>query len=238
MTPRLTLENVTAGYGRVEVLHDLTFAVPAGSVVALLGPNGAGKTTTLGVISGTVGTRGGRVLHDGRDVSRLSPYRRARRGITLVPEGRGVFPGLSVADNLDVAAHAPKEANDADRQASLDRVTAMFPRLKERLNQRAGTLSGGEQQMLAVSRALLAQPSILLLDEISMGLAPQVVSLLFDAVEQLRAEGQTIVLVEQYLTYALKLADICYVMAKGRIVFVGEPNELRGSASLAGYAAG
>jgi len=238
MTPRLALENVTAGYGRVEVLHDLTFAVPAGSVVALLGPNGAGKTTTLSVISGTVDTRRGRMLHNGRDVTRLSPYRRARRGITLVPEGRGVFPGLTVADNLDIAVHAQKSLTDAERSESMGRVTSLFPRLAERLEQRAGTLSGGEQQMLAVSRALLARPSVLLLDEISMGLAPQIVGLLFDAVEQLRSDGHTIVLVEQYLTYALKLADICYVMSKGRIVFTGEPAELRGSATLTGYAAG
>jgi branched-chain amino acid transport system ATP-binding protein len=236
MTDVLSLENVTAGYGRVEVLHDLSMRVPAGTVVALLGPNGAGKTTTLNVISGTVETRRGRVLLDGREVRRLSAYQRARRGITIVPEGRGIFPGLSVEDNLDVAAHTATNVDEAWRRSHLDHVLELFPRLQERASQRAGTLSGGEQQMLAMSRALLARPKVLLLDEISMGLAPQVVQQLFGAVAQLKEEGMTIVLVEQYLTYALRLADICYVMAKGRIVFLGEPAELRGAQSLTAYA--
>src|SRR4051794_28757697 len=235
MPQRLALDGVTAGYGRIEVLHDLTFSVPQGSVCALLGPNGAGKTTTLSAIAGTIETKGGHVLLDGRSINRLSAYDRAIRGVTLIPEGRGVFPGLSVHDNLDVAAHASPSADDAWRSEQLDRVLEMFPRLLERREQRAGTLSGGEQQMLALARAFLAKPSVLLLDEISMGLAPQIVAQLFDGVRQLRAEGITILLVEQYLTYALELADICYVMGKGRIVFMGEPAELRGAQSLAGY---
>jgi branched-chain amino acid transport system ATP-binding protein len=236
MPQRLTVETVTAGYGRIEVLRDLSFSVPEGTVCALLGPNGAGKTTTLGAISGLIETRGGRVLLDGRSINRLSAYERATRGITLIPEGRGVFPGLSVHDNLDVAAHASPGVDDKWRSEQLERVLAMFPRLHERREQRAGTLSGGEQQMLALSRAFLAQPTVLLLDEISMGLAPQVVAQLFDGVRQLRDQGVTILLVEQYLTYALDLADVCYVMAKGHVVFAGEPDELRGASSLAGYA--
>ena len=236
MSDLLALEHVTAGYGRVQVLHDLSLRVPAGSVVALLGPNGAGKTTTLNVISGTVEARRGRVLLDGRNIRRLSAYQRARRGVTIVPEGRGIFPGLSVHDNLDIAVHAPKNADESWRREQLERVLGLFPRLRERANQRAGTLSGGEQQMLAMSRALLARPKILLLDEISMGLAPQVVQQLFQTVAQLKEDGLTIVLVEQYLTYALRLADICYVMAKGRIAFLGEPAELRGTQSLSAYA--
>jgi branched-chain amino acid transport system ATP-binding protein len=236
MTDVLTLDNVTAGYGRVEVLHNLSMRVPQGAVVALLGPNGAGKTTTLNVISGTVETRRGRVLLSGRSVHRLSAYHRARRGITIVPEGRGVFPGLSVNENLDIAVHAPTNVDEKWRREQLNHVHELFPRLRERANQRAGTLSGGEQQMLAMSRALLARPKVLLLDEISMGLAPQVVQQLFGAVAQLKEQGMTIVLVEQYLTYALQLADICYVMAKGRIAFLGEPAELRGAQSLSSYA--
>ncbi|MFL6239719.1 MAG: ABC transporter ATP-binding protein [Actinomycetes bacterium] len=235
MPQRLVVENVRAGYGRVEVLHELTFSVPEGSVVALLGPNGAGKTTTLGAIAGTVDVNDGAIKLDGRRIDRLSPFRRARRGITLIPEGRGVFPGLPVSDNLDIAAHANHDVNDEWREARLARVLDAFPRLKERSAQRAGTLSGGEQQMLALSRAFLAAPKLLLLDEISMGLAPQIVSQLFDAVAEMRDEGTTIILVEQYLTYALRLADVCYVMGKGRIAFCGEPSELRGAASLAGY---
>jgi len=235
MVQRLVLDEVTAGYGRIEVLRDLSFSVPQGSVCALLGPNGAGKTTTLGVIAGIVETKAGRVILDGRSVNRLSAYDRAIRGITLIPEGRGVFPGLSVHDNLDVAAHAAPGVEDAWRSQQLERVITMFPRLHERREQRAGTLSGGEQQMLALARAFLAKPSVLLLDEISMGLAPQIVAQLFDAVRQLRDEGTTILMVEQYLTYALDLADVCYIMGKGSIVFAGEPAELRGAQSLAGY---
>ena len=236
MAQRLKLENVTAGYGRIEVLRELTFSIPEGSVCALLGPNGAGKTTTLSTISGTLETRRGHIHMDGRSINRLSAYERAKRGITLIPEGRGVFPGMSVRDNLDIAAHASRHVDDEWRRDRLSNVHEMFPRLHEREEQRAGTLSGGEQQMLALSRAFLAKPKVLLLDEISMGLAPQVVALLFDGVRRLRDEGVTILLVEQYLTYALELADICYVMAKGRIVFTGEPAELRGSSTLAGYA--
>jgi branched-chain amino acid transport system ATP-binding protein len=235
MAQRLALEEVCAGYGRIEVLRDLTFSVPEGTVCALLGPNGAGKTTTLGAISGLVETRRGSIRLDSRRINRLSAYERAVRGITLIPEGRGVFPGLTVADNLDVAAHASPDADDRWRSEQLSRVLDMFPRLRERSEQRAGTLSGGEQQMLALSRAFLAKPNLLLLDEISMGLAPQIVAHLFDGVRQLRDDGTTILLVEQYLTYALDLADVCYVMGKGQIVFAGEPAELRGASSLAGY---
>jgi branched-chain amino acid transport system ATP-binding protein len=235
MPQRLVLDGVTAGYGRIEVLRDLSFSVPEAKVCALLGPNGAGKTTTLGAISGLVETRRGHVRLDGRRINRLSAYERSIRGITLIPEGRGVFPGLSVADNLDIAAHAAPGVTAHWRADQLNLVLEMFPRLRERSEQRAGTLSGGEQQMLALSRAFLAQPKVLLLDEISMGLAPQVVAHLFDGVRRLREEGTTILLVEQYLTYALDLADVCYVMGKGRIVFTGEPSELRGDASLAGY---
>ena len=236
MAQRLRLDSVCAGYGRIEVLRDLTFSVPEGSVCALLGPNGAGKTTTLSTISGLLEVRRGRILLDERSINRLSPYERSSRGITLIPEGRGVFPGLSVHDNLDIAAHSSRGVDDQWRSEQMAAVLEMFPRLREREDQRAGTLSGGEQQMLALSRAFLAKPKVLLLDEISMGLAPQVVALLFDGVRRLRDEGVTILLVEQYLTYALDLADICYVMAKGRIVFAGEPEELRGSSTLAGYA--
>jgi branched-chain amino acid transport system ATP-binding protein len=236
MPQRLTLDNVTAGYGRIEILHGLSFSVPEGSVCALLGPNGAGKTTTLGAISGLVPVDSGGILLDGRNLARLSAYERAVLGVTLIPEGRGVFPGLSVADNLDIAAHAASGVDEAWRRSRMDRVVEMFPRLEERHTQRAGTLSGGEQQMLALARAFLARPSVLLLDEISMGLAPQIVAQLFSAVRELREEGVTILLVEQYLTYALDLADVCYIMGKGRIVFAGEPNELRGDSNLASYA--
>jgi branched-chain amino acid transport system ATP-binding protein len=232
MAALLEVDRLTTGYGKVEVIHDLSFSVPAGSVVALLGPNGAGKTTTLRALSGTLPVRKGSIRLDGRPLNGLSAYQIASRGVTLIPEGRGVFPGLSVRDNLAISARACTESTPSLRTARIERVVETFPRLGERMSQRAGTLSGGEQQMLALSRALLADPKVLLLDEISMGLAPMIVEELFDNVAQLRAEGLTIVLVEQYLTYALRLADVCYLLAKGRVAFVGEPEELSQSGAL------
>ena len=233
MPPLLEVDNVTSGYGKVEVLHDLCIAVPEGTVVALLGPNGAGKTTTLRAISGTLPVWRGQIQFDGRRLDGHSAYEIARSGVTLVPEGRGIFPGLNVRENLEIGARASGEPRpDANRKQRIEAVLDTFPRLRERLSQRAGTLSGGEQQMLALSRAFLCQPRLLLMDEISMGLA-RIVEQLFESVAELRAQGMTIVLVEQYLTYALRLADICYVLAKGRIEFVGEPSELRDSEALA-----
>ncbi|HWB67521.1 MAG TPA: ABC transporter ATP-binding protein [Mycobacteriales bacterium] len=231
MPTLLECDEVYAGYGRVEVLHGLSLVVPAGSVVAILGPNGVGKTTTMNVISGAIPISRGRVLFDGVRLNNVPADERARRGVTLIPEGRGVFPGLSVIDNLLLAGTAA--GRGSDREAALERVFTLFPRLAERRQQRAGTLSGGEQQMLALSRALLASPRVLLMDEISMGLAPAVVARLFEVIADLRAEGLTIVLVEQYLTYALDLADICYVLRRGAVDFVGEPEELRHSPALA-----
>jgi branched-chain amino acid transport system ATP-binding protein len=234
MAPLLEVDCVTSGYGKVEVLHDLSIAVPEGTVVALLGPNGAGKTTSLRVISGTLPAWRGQVRYDGGRLDGRSAYEIARRGITLVPEGRGIFPGLEVRENLEIGVRAGDHNGSGEsRKARLEQVLDTFPRLRERLSQRAGTLSGGEQQMLALSRAFLGQPRVLLMDEISMGLAPRIVEQLFESVGELRARGLTIVLVEQYLTYALRLADICYVLAKGRVEFVGEPCELRDSEALA-----
>jgi branched-chain amino acid transport system ATP-binding protein len=224
--PALELRGVSAGYGRIEVVHDIDIVVPAGSVVALLGPNGAGKTTTLSAIAGTIPLMGGELLLDGQSINGLSTYERTRRGVVLVPEGRSVFPSLSVEDNLELVARAA--TSDAPtRTERLAEVWEIFPRLAERRDQRAGTLSGGEQQMLAMSRAFLSSARVLLLDEISMGLAPVLVESLFDAVQQLRDRGKTIVLVEQFLTYALRLADLCYVLGRGRITFVGDAGEMR-----------
>jgi branched-chain amino acid transport system ATP-binding protein len=228
----LELDGVTAGYGKVEILHDLSISVPQGSVVALLGANGAGKTTTMRVISGTLPVRGGRVRLDGRRLNGRSPFEIARAGVVLVPEGRGIFPGLTVRENLGVASRAARHLGRDDRQERLDAVLQIFPPLERRLSQRAVSMSGGEQQMLSLSRALLADPKLLLMDEISMGLAPMIVDQLFDTVAELKAQGLTIVLVEQYLTHALRLADICYVLAKGHVAFVGEPSELAGSTTL------
>jgi branched-chain amino acid transport system ATP-binding protein len=209
----LELDRVTAGYGKVEVLRDLSISVPPGSVVALLGANGAGKTTTMRVISGTLPVRRGRVMLDGRHLGGRSTYEIARSGVVLIPEGRGIFPALTVRENLGVASRAARGLSREDRQQRLDDVLEAFPPLQRRLTQRAVSMSGGEQQMLALSRALLADPKLLLMDEISMGLAPMIVDQLFDKVAELKSQGLTIVLVEQYLTHALRLADICYVLA-------------------------
>ena len=223
----LQLDGVVAGYGKVQVLHGVSLSVPEGSVVALLGPNGAGKTTTLRVISGTIPTTSGVVRLDGKRINGASVSSIARRGVCLIPEGRGIFPSLSVRDNIEICVRCAPSASDTERRSAFDRIVGTFPRLGERLDQAAGTLSGGEQQMLALSRALVAQPRVLMMDEISMGLAPIVVDQLYDAVAALRTAGTTILLVEQYLTHALKLADICYVLSKGEVEFVGEPRELQ-----------
>jgi branched-chain amino acid transport system ATP-binding protein len=225
----LELVGVRAGYGRIEVLHGLDLAVPEGCVAALLGPNGAGKTTTLRAISGTLPVTGGAIRLDGRRIDRLRTPTIARRGVTLIPEGRGIFPGLTVAENLRITHRSGGAGGGGDAEpwpVWLERVTATFPILGTRLGQVAGSLSGGEQQMLALSRALVGRPRVVLVDELSMGLAPLVVEQLFEQIAALRDAGQTVLLVEQYLGHALRHADLCYVLAKGRVAFVGEPGEL------------
>ena len=213
------LESVTAGYGESVVLRNVSLSVPESSVVALLGPNGAGKTTVMRVASGTLRQQQGRVLIDGGDVSGEDPYRRAARGVCHVPEGRAVFPGLSVRENLLLFT-------TRDHDAALDRAVEAFPVLGRRLSQRAGTLSGGEQQMLALSRAYMAKPRIILLDEVSMGLAPKVVEEIFAAIAQLAASGTSLLLVEQYVTKALDLADTVYVLNKGTVVHASRTAEV------------
>jgi branched-chain amino acid transport system ATP-binding protein len=233
VTAALELRDVDAGYGRIQILNGVSLQVPAGSVVALLGPNGVGKTTTLRAISGTLPVTAGSIRLDGRRIDNRRPSAIAARGLVLVPEGRGVFPALSVRDNLRVAHHSAPAAMAGPFDRWLDEITGTFPRLGERLEQAAGSLSGGEQQMLALCRALVGDPRVVLFDELSMGLAPLVVAELFERVAALRDAGRTIVLVEQHLTYALELADLCYVLAKGRVVWAGEPAELRHSPAAA-----
>ena len=230
MAPLLELDGVVAGYGKVEVLHGVDLVVPAGTIVALLGPNGVGKTTTLRTISGSIECREGAIRFDGRGIANRPAHEISSHGLVLIPEGRGIFPNLDVRDNLQVNANSGPDRSQ--RATRLEWVLQHFPRLAERLDQRAGTLSGGEQQMLALSRAFLAEPRLLMVDEISMGLAPLIVERLFDDIALLKTQGTSILLVEQYLTFALRLADICCVMAHGRIEFVGEPEELRRSSVL------
>lgn len=234
MSHALELRNVRAGYGRIEVLHGVTIDVPQGAVVALLGRNGMGKTTTLRAISGTIPVTSGSIHLDGRRIDNRRANTIASRGLVLVPEGRGVFPGLNVRDNLAIAHRSGGRAAGT-WDDYLAEVTNAFPILGQRLDQTAGLLSGGEQQMLAVSRALAGDPKVLMFDELSMGLAPIIVEQLMDRVGALRDEGRTIVLVEQYLTHAMKLADLCYVLAKGQVTWVGEPGELKYMPAAAGY---
>lgn len=217
MSVQIEVRDVRAGYGTLEVLHGVSAWLPAGAVVALLGPNGAGKTTLLRVLAGALPVTAGEVRWNGAPINGLSTYQRARRGLLLVPEGRGVFPGLSVRENLAVFAAA-----GADLSPALE----AFPVLGSRLDQRAGSLSGGEQQMLALSRALVRDPRVLLLDEISLGLAPRVTAELFEAIAALRTPERTIVVVEQYVRAALALADLAYVLNRGSVVFAGDPEEV------------
>ncbi len=225
----LEVQGLHAGYGLVEVLHGLSFQVPKGQVVTLIGSNGAGKTTTMRALSGMIRPRSGTIRLNGKDIAGLESHDVAREGLAHSPEGRRVFPTLSVEDNLTLGAFPrltgsrPKGDIAADR----DRAFALFPRLKERRNQLAGTLSGGEQQMLAMGRALMLRPEILLLDEPSMGLAPKLVEEVFRIIRQLKEEKVTMLLVEQFAMAALGVADHAYVLENGRIRFQGPAAQLK-----------
>ena len=218
----IELKDVKAGYGRIEVLHGVSFGVPAGSVYALLGPNGGGKSTTLQIVSGRLKPTSGCVHVMGNHVNGVAPEKLARAGICRIPEGRGIFPNLTVAENLRIWTYS----GGLSASAVEERAFARFPRLGERRKQMAGTLSGGEQQMLAMSRALVADAGILLLDEISMGLAPLVVAELYEFVAQIAQEGITILLVEQFARTALAVADYAAVMTQGTIAMVGQPADV------------
>jgi branched-chain amino acid transport system ATP-binding protein len=223
------LRGIHAGYGGAKVLRGVDLVVPKSSVVALLGPNGAGKTTLLRVASGLLRPTAGEVLLDGKDVTGQSPHALCAKGVCHVPEGRGVFPSLSVRDNLLLQSFAGTE------KESLDRAVSAFPRLGERLEQLAGTMSGGEQQMLALARTYVQSPQIVLLDEVSMGLAPNIVDEIFEFLAVLAREGASLLLVEQYVTRALAVADYAYLLNRGSLVFSGEPSELDADAIAAEY---
>ncbi|HET9532260.1 MAG TPA: ABC transporter ATP-binding protein [Blastocatellia bacterium] len=215
----LELKDVTARYGDVQVLWGVTLAVREGEIATLVGANGAGKTTTLKAISGVVGAAGGQIHFDGEDITRLEPHEIASRRIAHVPEGRRLFPLMSVQENLVLGAVSRESRRSRDQ--SLDMVFELFPRLKERQHQMAGTLSGGEQQMVAIGRGLMALPRLLMLDEPSLGLAPIVVKEMFETIRRINAEGITIMLVEQNVQQSLKLADRAYVLENGRVVLEG-----------------
>ena len=220
----LELRNVTAGYGHFTALWDVTLRVDSGEAVAVVGPNGSGKTTLLRVISGLIAPRAGQLVFDGAALAGRPAYEIVAHGIAHVPEGRRIFPALTVADNLKMGAFLP----GARRRfaESLERVFALFPVLAERQKQRAGSLSGGEQQMLAIGRALMSRPKLILLDEPSMGLAPVLVLRLFDLIRRVREEGYTILVVEQNVRQVLKLVDRAYLLEVGRIKMEGRAAEL------------
>jgi branched-chain amino acid transport system ATP-binding protein len=225
----LELRAVDAGYGATTVIHDVSIEVPRSSVVALLGPNGVGKTTTLRVAAGMLRPAGGAVMIGGTEVNRTSPFQRARLGVCLIPEGRGIFRSLTVRENLELQVPPWRRGGTID--AALD----AFPVLGQRLGQVATSLSGGQQQMLALSRAYLSAPKVVLLDEVSMGLAPVVVEAIFASLRALASTGVSLVLVEQYVNRALEMADVAYLMAGGAIVWKGPAPDLDTDALVNAY---
>jgi len=230
-THLLELKNVNAGYGAFRVLHDINLYVDKGEIVALVGPNGAGKTTTLKTILGLTKLFSGKIFFESKDITKLPTHKRVALGISMVPEGRRVFPSLTVYENLLMGAYLVK--NPKDIEDALELVYSLFPILKERRYQKAGTLSGGESQMLAIARALMSKPKILLTDEMSLGLAPKIVVQLFDLVKRLRDEyGITILLVEQHVKQSLEIADRGYVIELGRIILEGAAKELLANEDL------
>ena len=220
----LEIQNLSSGYGEVQILWDVSLELEAGKLTALVGSNGVGKTTLLRAVVGLLKPWQGSVTFDGRDVTRVSPHAKAAQGVVMVPEGRQLFTEMSVNENLEMGAFTKRAL--AHFQRNLEWVYSMFPILKERSDQKAGTLSGGEQQMLAVARGLMAQPEILMFDELSLGLAPFLVLNLFEVLQKLKAEGLTILLVEQNVQMALAISDYAYVLADGRIESEGPSREI------------
>lgn len=218
----LNVSKLCSSYGAIRAVTDLSLEVPTGALVALIGSNGAGKSTTLRTIAGLHRPESGRVELDGRDITGLAAHKVVRTGISLVPEGRMVVAPLTVAENLDLSRAAGRTTN-----GTLDRIYTLFPRLADRREQIAGSLSGGEQQMLALGRALMTQPDVLLLDEPSMGLAPAIVDIVFESIVEIHSSGQSILLVEQNAALALAIADHGYVLERGNLVASGKPAELQ-----------
>jgi branched-chain amino acid transport system ATP-binding protein len=220
----LTLENVSVNYGAIEALTDISLTVNQGEVVTLIGANGAGKTTTLRTITSLLEPRIGRVMFEGKEISAIPTHKLLPMGIAMSPEGRGVFANLTVRENLEMGAYIRKDKKGISDD--MERGFTLFPRLKEREKQKAGTLSGGEQQMVAMARAMMSRPRLLLLDEPSLGLAPLLVHTIFEAIDEIRAEGTTILLVEQNANAALHHSDRAYVLETGRIVMEGDSRQL------------
>uniref|UniRef100_UPI0031D9A739 ABC transporter ATP-binding protein n=1 Tax=Nocardioides hwasunensis TaxID=397258 RepID=UPI0031D9A739 len=220
----LEMKDAVLNYGKIQALHGITVEVEAGEVVSLIGANGAGKTSTMRALSGVRGLAAGSVIFDGEDVTKLRADQRLRKGLVLCPEGRGIFPGMTVTENLNMGAYTRKDK--AAIEEDYDRVFGLFPRLLERKKQVAGTMSGGEQQMLAIGRALMSRPKLLMLDEPSMGLAPMLIQQIFDIITEISQQGTTILVVEQNAKQALTRSDRAYVLETGNIVKTGTGADL------------
>ncbi len=222
----LEIKNLVVNYGAIVALHGISLSVPDGKIVTLIGANGAGKTTTLKTISGLLKPKGGEILYGDKNIASLPPHQIVARGISQAPEGRMIFANLTVLENLQLGAYLQKDKNIVRQE--LERVFVLFPRLKERAKQIAGTLSGGEQQMLAIGRALMSRPKLLLLDEPSLGLAPLLVKTIFEKIVEInREQGLTILLVEQNANLALEISHFGYVLETGKVVLQGDSKELR-----------
>ncbi len=224
MSTVLEVQDIASGYNEVQILWGVSLRLEEGKLTTLVGSNGVGKTTLLRTVTGLLRPWKGKILFQGKDITRLPPHERANAGIALVPEGRQLFTDMTVAENLEMGAFSRRAI--AHRQKNLERVFDLFPRLKERRQQKAGTLSGGEQQMLAVARGLMAEPEVLMIDELSLGLSPVLSLSLFETMRQLRAEGLTILLVEQNVHMALAISDYAYVLSEGRIWMEGPAREV------------
>jgi len=222
---RLEIKDLRVHYGKIEAIKGISFVVNQGEVVTLIGANGAGKTTTLKTISGLRKVSSGSILFDGQDISKVPAHERVDLGISQAPEGRGIFPGMTVLENLEIGKFNRKDRKN-EMSEDLERVYHLFPRLKERTTQAGGTLSGGEQQMLAIGRALMARPKVLLLDEPSMGLAPMMISQIFGIIAEINASGTTILLVEQNAAQALSRSDRAYILETGTVTREGPAREL------------
>lgn len=220
----LELRDLVVAYGRIEALHGISLGIEQGEIVALIGANGAGKTTTMRAISGLRAAHAGKIFLEGRDITRMRADRRVVQGISQAPEGRGIFPGMTVMENLDLGCYTRRDQSTIGEDR--DRVFSLFPRLAERRKQLGGTMSGGEQQMLTIGRALMARPKILLLDEPSMGLAPMLIQQIFSIIKEINSQGTTVLLVEQNAQQALSLAHRAYVLETGSIVRSGTGEEL------------
>jgi branched-chain amino acid transport system ATP-binding protein len=232
MTMLLQVENLEVFYGRIQALRGISFEVGEGEIVTLIGANGAGKTTTMKTMSGVRNVSAGRILFNGTDITKTPPHKRVAMGICQAPEGRGIFPGMTVVENLEMGCYLRADRKSAAKDADMERVFQLFPRLGERRSQAGGSMSGGEQQMLAIGRALMSRPKVLLLDEPSMGLAPMLINQIFDIIQEINASGTTVLLVEQNAAKALKIADRAYLLETGEIVKTGRGDQLLSDPSV------